>query len=92
MDYASMMSSPFLDLDPTKQAWLEQHCPCFADASSTQPDGVFSSLSATAHRYLADDKPKPPTPVWHTVVVAVTLVVMFGFMMTDYIGPDWGES
>jgi hypothetical protein len=96
MDYAAgmMSSSSFLDLDPTKQAWLEQHCPCFADASTQHRDLFASSssgFSSAHHRYLADDEEEPPTPVWHTVVVAVTLVVMFGFMMTDYIGPDWGE-
>jgi hypothetical protein len=87
MDYTSMSSSSSLfDLDPTKQVWLEEHCPCWAD--QPQPQDLFgSSSSYGAHRFLEDEE--PPTPVWHTVVVAVTLVIMLGFMMSDYIGPDW---
>jgi hypothetical protein len=90
MDYTSMSSSSLFDLDPTKQVWLEEHCPCWADQPQAQLQDLFGSSSASAygaHRFLADEK--PPTPVWHTVVVAVTLVIMFGFMMSDYIGPDW---
>lgn len=45
-------------------------------------------LREELHRRLAEDPPGP-VPVWQTVVVAVTLVIMFGFMMLDKIGPDW---
>jgi len=30
-----------------------------------------------------------PAPVWETVVVSITLIVMFGAMLSDKIGPDW---
>jgi Citrate transporter len=73
-----------------RQGW----CPCWSGdgdqngTAASYRDGFLSS-SFSSHRFLEDEEPEPPAPVWQTVVVAVTLVVMFGFMMTDRIGPDW---
>jgi di/tricarboxylate transporter len=40
-------------------------------------------------RMLGDEEDDKKIPVWHTVVVAVTLAIMFLFMMKDWVGPDW---
>ena len=52
---------------------------------------IFFTLAASIishqHRWLQDEDVAPP--LWQTVVVAVTLVIMFGTMMFDKIGPDW---
>jgi di/tricarboxylate transporter len=34
-------------------------------------------------------KKKVKVPVWHQVVVSLTLAIMLGIMMFEYIGPDW---
>jgi undecaprenyl pyrophosphate phosphatase UppP len=69
----------------------EGWCPCVTSSSDngtvTYRDDFLSALRS--HRFLEDEEPDAPAPVWQTVVVAVTLAVMFGFMMTDRIGPDW---
>jgi hypothetical protein len=40
-------------------------------------------------RFLDEEEPGANAPVWQTVLVAVTLAIMFLFMLKDWVGPDW---
>jgi hypothetical protein len=72
---------------------LFEQCPCLNDhnnnTNSTDAlDFLYTgSQHHDHHRWLEDEE--TAAPLWHTVVVAITLVIMFGFMMFDKIGPDW---
>jgi di/tricarboxylate transporter len=49
-----------------------------------------SSVSEMVRGLKAKEEDKDETPpVWQTVLVSVTLAVMFLFMLKDWIGPDW---
>jgi di/tricarboxylate transporter len=62
--------------DEAVMPWLD-HCPCAHQHNATQ---------IMHERFLEEST---PAPVWQTVIVSLTLVIMFIFMMTDKIGPDW---
>jgi len=49
----------------------------------------MSSAAAPFMRRLADEEEEPAPPVWHAVVVGVTIFMMLCVIMTDRIGPDW---
>ncbi|KAL7564495.1 hypothetical protein ACA910_017656 [Epithemia clementina (nom. ined.)] len=58
-------------------------CPC--PVNSTMDEFDFAAgVSHNISRHLADE-----AETWETVVVAITVAIMFGFMVTDKIGPDW---
>jgi protein-S-isoprenylcysteine O-methyltransferase Ste14 len=40
------------------------------------------------HRFLQDEE-EPWPPVWETILVSVVLLIMFVFMLKDWVGPDW---
>jgi di/tricarboxylate transporter len=64
---------------------LMDNCPCLQqDADDAFGGGPFY----LGQRRLADEEKADP-PVWQTVVVAITIFVMFVFMLTHRIGPDW---
>jgi di/tricarboxylate transporter len=56
---------------------------------SSMKGSVTSWLMEHGFRRLADEEETEDAPIWETVVVAVTLFVMFVYMLTDKIGPDW---
>jgi di/tricarboxylate transporter len=68
-------------------SWMD-HCPCLLDANNAGYNNGTEFFSNTFDRILQKEEKKVP-PVWHAYVVSITLVIMFGFMMSDYIGPDW---
>ena len=56
---------------------------------SSMKGSVASWFMEHGLRRLADEEEEGSPPVWQTVVVSVALFIMFMFMLTDKIGPDW---
>lgn len=63
-------------------------CPCLhTDGTTFSADAANAAFHSIRSRLLQDDD--EDAPVWQTVTVAVTLFIMFVFMLKDWIGPDW---
>jgi hypothetical protein len=77
-------------------SWMD-HCPCLQEHNNKNDEysndtGVLFG-DTVVHRFLAEKatatkKVVPKLYAWHPYVVTITLIIMFGFMMTDYI--IWG--
>jgi hypothetical protein len=62
--------------DKAVMPWLD-YCPCLHQNNET---------NVMQERFLEESV---YAPVWQTVIVSLTLVIMFIYMMTDKIGPNW---
>jgi di/tricarboxylate transporter len=43
----------------------------------------------TMQRVLQDEDEEEAAPLWQTILVSVTMIIMFTIMIKDWIGPDW---
>jgi di/tricarboxylate transporter len=88
------LTMTFLDTDLTVVE--STFCPCNSTVATTFDDTAnwtdslsdYESSSNLMARFLADDKKVEKVP-WEIAVVTITIAIMFYFMISDKIYPDW---